>query len=232
MSTVRDLINGALQTLGIIAANEVASPDDVTTCFNLYTQLIPSLSTNVLNIYTTSPQIFTLEPGKDKYTIGPGGDFDTARPVRIERIVFLFNSTNTKTNNVWSSSINAGTQSIPLTKWSASEYGAIRMRSFQNTYVKGFWDSSEYPLRTITFWPIPISRHGVEIWTWDELTAGALDDEIDFPPGYLRYLKLKLAYEASTVFGKELPQSFAASLKEAEDNLKNLNANSVKFGRR
>ena len=226
MATVRELIKGAMTTLGVISANEQPSAEDISVCYVLYKQLVESLSTNILNMYTVSPSIWTLEPEQSEYTIGPGGDFDTARPVRIERIVFLYCPKNTKVGLKWTSEFQPTTQSTDLEQWSPAEFADIRTRDFKSTFIKGYLDSKGCPLRKLTFWPAPLDRHAVEIWSYDELEVGTLDSEVTFPVGYVRYLKLKLAQEIAPTFGKELPQSFQASLKEAEDNVKNLNAQS------
>lgn len=99
MTTIRQLITGAMRLNRLIATNETPTDDEMRVAQQSLTGLIDSLQTDLLNIYTTSPHTFLLTPGQGEYTLGPavdsgeltGADWIIPRPVRVERAVVVQN---------------------------------------------------------------------------------------------------------------------------------------------
>ena len=113
---------------------------------------------------------------------------------------------------------------LPLQQLSDEEYSSIRLRGMTNQWPTQVYDNGNYPLRTLSFWPVPTTRQGVELWLWEPLNVYAsLDEELNLPQGYERYLKFALAVELAAEFGKEVPPIVLAGLQEAEQNLKRMN---------
>ncbi len=113
---------------------------------------------------------------------------------------------------------------LPLQQLSDEEYSSIRLRGMTNQWPTQVYSNGDYPVQTLFFWPVPVSRQGVELWMWEPLNIyESLDEELNLPQGYERYLKLALAVELAAEFGKEVPQSLLANLKEAEQNIKRMN---------
>ena len=98
MTTIRQLITGAMRLNRIVAANETPTDSDMQVGVDALASMLDSMQTDFLNIYTINPQRFLLEAGKQAYTLGPaidnagnltGADWITERPVRIEKAVIL-----------------------------------------------------------------------------------------------------------------------------------------------
>lgn len=105
------------------------------------------------------------------------------------------------------------------------EFASIRMRGITNAFPVVMLDNGGYPNRQLMFWPIPSSaQQCVELWLWQPLQIYGLDDELDLPPGYERYLVYALAVELADIMGKKITRDIAESLHEAENNIKTLNA--------
>jgi len=120
--------------------------------------------------------------------------------------------------------ITSTTLVLPLNIVSDEVYSSITLRGMGNQWPTTMYDSGSYPLRELSFWPVPQAANAVELWLWEPLfTYETLDDELNLPPGYERYLRFKLAAEVAAEFGKEVPQAVAAGLMEAEANVKRLN---------
>ena len=83
MTTARTLIRRAMQVGGILFKTEVPSSDEATDALTSLNQLVALLSNENLMIYSRQEEIFPLTGGVASYTIGPGGDFDTQRPMKI-----------------------------------------------------------------------------------------------------------------------------------------------------
>lgn len=119
---------------------------------------------------------------------------------------------------------NANTVFLPLAMIDDEEYSSIRLRCMHNQWPTMMYDNGDFPARNLSFWPVPSSVQGVELWLWEPLDVyGSLDEELDLPPGYERYLRYALAVELAPEFGKEVPPAVQVILDEAEANLKMMN---------
>jgi len=187
--------------------------------------LIDSLGSDILNIFTFSPYRFLLTANKQQYTLGPGGDWNITRPMRIEQATLMLypTITGTGTNQVIGTN-GSNTLFLPIDMATDEEFAAITVRGLQNPWPTVMYDNGNYPLRTLSVWPIPTQVQAVELWLWEPLTDYAtLDNELNLPPGYERYLRFKLAVEIAPEFGKTVQDNVIASLMEAEANIKRLN---------
>lgn len=143
--------------------------------------------------------------------------------------VTLQNSTGEATSQVvvtepYTITIGSSTNVYPLSMVSDEQYASIVLRGMSNNWPTVMYDDGDYPLRKLSFWPVPTASNAVELWLWEPmLTYDNLDDELNLPPGYERYLKLKLAVEIAAEFGKEVPPLILKNMQEAEDNVKKLN---------
>lgn len=153
------------------------------------------------------------------HIFGTAGDFTVA----------MKNSEGTATKLItvvppYTVSFGQNTISYPMRQVQDEGYASIPMRGLQNTYPSVWYDDGNYPLRTVSLWPVPAQAWAVELWLWEPLiTYASLDEELNLPPGYERYLRYKLAAEIAPEFGKELPPAVAASLIEAQANVKRMN---------
>lgn len=121
-------------------------------------------------------------------------------------------------------SFDVNTLFLPLRQLADEEYSSIRLRGMSNQWPVVFYDGGQYPLRTITVWPVPQTVQAVEVWLWEPLqTFNSLDTELNLPQGYERYLRFKLAIELSAEFGKQVSPDVVKNSYEAEALLKGLN---------
>lgn len=119
---------------------------------------------------------------------------------------------------------NANTVFLPIQQLSDEEYSSIRLRWMSNQWPTAVYDNGNFPIRTLAFWPVPQSVQGVELWCWEPLDVyGNLDEELDLPPGYERYLRYALAIELAAEFGKTVSPAVQAVAQEAEANLRRMN---------
>lgn len=113
---------------------------------------------------------------------------------------------------------------LPLKALNDEQYASIRQRGLNNNWPTVFYDSGDYPNREIFVWPIPTTRQAVELWLWEPLNVyESLDEELNLPQGYERYLRHKLAIELAAEFGKEVSPTVVEHMLEAEKNLKSMN---------
>lgn len=221
MATIRKLITGALSRLNAASANSPPTAEDIDVGLAAFNSLIDSLSNNILNIYTTRPYRFPMVAGVGDYTLGPTGDWVLERPMRIETAVLIAYPT---TNDEGDITANNNTMFLPLDRINYAEYSSIVVRKLQTTWPTVVYDSGTYPNRLLRFWPIPQQTLAVELWLWEPLaTYDSIDEELNLPPGYERYLTLKLAMELAPEFGKTVTDTLMATLAEAESAVKTIN---------
>ena len=220
MATVRTIITGALQRLNAASANSEPTAEDINVGLSAFNTLIDSLSNNILNIYTTLPYRFPMTAGVAEYTLGPTGDWQIERPMRIETANLIAYATHDGDEII----ANNNTMFLPLDLITFADYSRIIVRKLKTTWPTVVYDTGTYPNRTLKFWPVPQQTLDVELWLWQPLaTYETIDNELNLPPGYERYLILKLAMELAPEFGKEVTDTLVATLAEAENNIKTIN---------
>ena len=114
---------------------------------------------------------------------------------------------------------------LPVQKLTADQYGAIGTKNITAAFPYKFYENGNYPLRTVTVWPIPNRCHKVKLWLWQPLiNAVDLDTDMQFPQGYERALRFALAVELAAEFGKEVPANVRSIAKMAKATVKRLNS--------
>ena len=94
--TALNVIEGALRLIGAKAGGESVSGDDASDGLDVLDQMLDAWNADRLAIYTASTADYALVGGQQVYTLGPGGDFDTNRPARIDAMsaILLNNPSN------------------------------------------------------------------------------------------------------------------------------------------
>lgn len=213
MTTVRKLITGALRLVNVVQANETPTADDMDITLQSLQGMIDSWSNDSYMIYTMNPYNFPTVGGKQTYTLGPGGEWATERPMQINQAYVHYES--------------SGSQPVdmPITLANDAQWASIAVKSVQTTFPTVLYDNGNYPLRTIYLWPIPTGEQQITLWLWQPLLNFAnLDEEVTFPPGYERAIRFALAVEVAPEFGKSLSEDVIAKAIKAKAELKSLNA--------
>ena len=203
MSTIRELITGGLRLINVVQANETPTAEDMDVSLKAFNAMLDSWSTERLSIFSMNPYYFAFVPGQKTYTLGPGGDWDITRPMEIISGYVRYNSSEDL----------APAQNID-----------IPVKNTASTFPLKFYDNGNYPLRTVTVWPIPLRSNICQLWLWQPLVeADTLDDVLLFPKGYERALRFALAIELSAEFGKEPDDSVRRIARTSKATIKRLN---------
>ena len=81
--TALDLITGALRKIGQYAPGESLSYNDAADAMDVLNGMLDIWSNQKYFAYNNIETTFILQPGKIKYTVGPGAEIDMQRPIRI-----------------------------------------------------------------------------------------------------------------------------------------------------
>lgn len=212
MATVRKLIKGAMRLINIVQANEEPTADDMDIAVQALDGMVDSWSNDSLMIYTKNPFNFDTVGGKQSYTLGPGGEWNTERPMNIDQAYVHYQG--------------AGSQPVdmPIQLANDAQWASIAVKSVMTTFPTVLYDNGNYPLRTISIWPIPSGVQTLTLWLWQPLLdLTNLDQEVMFPKGYERALRFCLAVELAPEFGKQVAPEVAATAVKAKSEIKGVN---------
>lgn len=211
MSTARDLINSSFRLIGVLAGGETASAQEMNDALATLNDMIDSWSNERLTIFNVAPETFPLVPAQQTYTMGTGGDFDTARPLKIE---------NAKIQVV----TNGQTNEYPLQISNQDQWADIRIKTVTTSLPSILYMDGAYPLQNLNLWPIPSVANSIILYSWKPLSDfSTLNTVASLPPGYSKALRYNLAIELAPEYGKQADQSVVAGAIEGKENIKRAN---------
>jgi hypothetical protein len=212
-----DLLTRAMRTLGKLESGEVPSSDEAADGLVSLNDLLDSWAAERLMVFSISIAEFTLVPGQQVYTYGTGGNFNAARPVRIDRasIVSLTNPAQP---------LEIEIPYLTDQEWQL-EYP---VKNIPTTLPTAVYDDQNFPLRNLSFWPIPTAVVKTRLYVWTTLnTFPDLTTDITFPQAYPRALRYNLAGELSSEYGVPMPAEAAAIAVQSKSIVRLLNVPSI-----
>jgi hypothetical protein len=209
MATVKDVITRALKLTGIQSSNEDLDSNDAADALAQLNGIVEKWNVDKLKSYAQADETFTLVPGQAEYTIGPGGDFDSARPVRIEYMFVRDPSGQNLDYKVNSASFD--------------QYKSLRLKTIQSYWPNWFYYNPEFPQGTISFYPTPSKAYTVHITEW--LQFGDYTDTSDtvaLPTGFNELLVYQLAVEMCSYFRMQCPPKVDQEFERLNMKIDNL----------
>lgn len=184
MTTALGIITSAMRKIGVLVKGEDPSADEADDGLEMLNDLLSSISNDSMVVYARTEDTLTLSAGTATYTIGTGGTFNTARPVKII-----------------SAYVRSGNIDYDLNLINDEEYASIVLKStgsipqFVN-YTNGF------PLGTLKFYPVPTAGYQLFLLSEKELGQLTLNQTISLPPGWKRMLIYNLAVDMAAEYGQ------------------------------
>jgi len=213
---VLDLITSSLRLIGVLASGETPSAAEGADCLVILNQMIEAWGIEHLALFTLTRTTFTLVPGTQNYTVGATGTFAMARPARIDYVSMLL------LNNP------AQPLELPIQVFNDDEWQAIPIKNIQSTIPQGVYDDGGFPLRTLSYWPIPSVANQTILGTWTALTqATTLTTNLVFPPGYLKALRYNLAVDLAPEFGAAVRPEVLAQALASKAAIKSIDVDPV-----
>lgn len=206
--TAGDLINSTLRLIGVTASGETPSSSESADALVVLNDLIDSWSNEQLLIPAKIREEQALVALQESYTFGASGDWNSARPLRIENIIVKID-TNTE---------------LPLSTLNQDQYANIVDKSVTSEYPTKYFDLGGFPLRTIYFWPTPSEVKTMVIWSWKALaTMAGLTTAFSLPPGYSRALRYNFAIDLAPEYGRSLDAAIVEVALTSKAAIKRLN---------
>lgn len=202
MTTALGIIKSAMKKSGILTKTETPTSDESADALETLNEMLSSWSNDGMTVYARTLESFAITPSVGSYTIGSGGDFDTARPVKIV-----------------SAYIRDGGIDYPLTLITDEAYAKISYKSQAATYPTYINFDNNFPLSTIKFYPVPTSGT-LYLLSEKELSAFTLNQTVSLPSGWKRALVYNLAMELAPEYGQRTPDEVVLLAKQSKGEIR------------
>jgi len=211
-TTPSDIINLALKTANVIGVGQTPLAQDTNDAFNQLNMMMAQWQRRRYMVY----ELVTISlqaTGAESYTIGPGQQFDIARPVKIEFAYFR---------------MNAGTPlpvDYPLTVLRAQEdYDRISIKNL-NAFPQYLYYDTGYPVGNIFVWPLPSNQYTIFLSVMVQLQKfNTISDQIVLPPEYLDALHWNLARRLCVVYGVPIPPELTGYAEASMSAIEEVNS--------
>lgn len=234
----RTLLTASFMDCGIIADGETLSASQAQDGLRRLNNMVAGWRTQYGTVLSIDRNVFDLVADQQTYTIGPGGDFDVARPLTIPAAALLLNG-NTDAQPV----------EIPRPVITDAGYQSIQIKNLPNNQFTVVYYNPQYPLGEIFLWPLPDVDTNQLVLYLQNAFAGFpnLSSDSEFPdnPGYAEALQYQLNLRLFTPYGVPAEitaqtgegslvalakQSFG-NIKRANNRLNDLSSDAAIFAR-
>ena len=188
MTTVLDIINRSLHSIGELDATETPDAQQAADGLIYFNDLVESLSNEGLMIYATTSDTITCT-GAVSYTFGTGGTVNTARPIEVISAFYTL-----------------GGVDYPVELITREQYESIPLKTTTGGMPSYIYVSYEMPLAKVYVWPAASSGTITMSSNKTITTAASVSTVLSLPPGYERMLRLGMCFEMSPEYMLNNPQ--------------------------
>lgn len=209
MATPSTMVINALIMLGAKEIGGTLTSAEQTHYLAKLNSMLESWSLERLWCYQVVEESKALTADDGVYTIGIGGDWNTARPNKIA------NAWIRDSNNI----------DRPLTVINAESYESIPVKTITGTYPEYLYYDGAFVagLASIYLYPPPATGLTLYISSWKQLQAfTSITDPLVLPPGYQRAIEANLAIEEAGGL-RDVPASVIKVARESKAAIKSLN---------
>jgi hypothetical protein len=205
IETTGDLVNFVLRSSGLNGVGQTPLAEDSNTCLDFLRMLMAQWQRKRWLIYNEQ-EVSHVSTGANSYTIGPGEDFDVARPDKLHAAFVRF-APFSGPNPV----------DLPLTIVQAKEdFAGITIKDLKSLPVAVFYDSA-YPIGRVHFWPVPpdstyelhlILKASLPVYT-------TLTEPLNLPEEYIEALLWSLCVRMQMAYGLPARPDHVAAMRQA-----------------
>lgn len=188
-STALQLMTDALALTNAVGIDQTLTAQETTDGLRKFNDMLDSWSLDNLAVYGQANQSFNTVAGQATYTIGPAGNWNTTRPVRINSPAYT--------------TINGVT--FPCVAIDQESYNLIAVKAQPQPYAQVYLYVNAEPLGLVTLWPVPNAVYPMTFSIDRVLTQAATAATVlTFPPGYAHAFVTNLAVLLGPIFGKQM----------------------------
>lgn len=207
MATVQTIIDRALRLNGVLGAGRTANANDTADCLIALNAMLESWRLERLMVYAMSTESLSLVAGTSSYTIGPSGDLNITRPIKIEDAYQRLDG------------IDFPVEIIPPERWNmivdkTTDSDVVEMAYYNPTLETG----------NLQVWPVPTSAVTLYLMVREPISSfSAATDTVSLPPGYERALAYNLGFEISPEYGNGFSQAALEIARKSKAVIKKVN---------
>lgn len=191
MSSAQDLIQAALEELGVYAPGETMTAADSSRGLWALNAMLDSWSNESLFCFAIQTFSCVLAVGQQQYTVGPSGQINGVRPIRLisgPGAAYVVD----QSQNRYPVSV------IPQDQW--NQIGLLNTTSQIPTMI--FYDP-QYPLGILNVFPLPTITYTLYFDAYLQLSEfPTLETQLSLPPGYQDALQHNLAIRLKPFFAR------------------------------
>lgn len=211
-----DLTARMLQAIGVVGIGSTPNGTQTQLAYEQANLCIDGWGADRNMIFRVAVTDFPLVADLQVYTVGPGGDFDIPRPVKIQDAGMVFNK---DTSNEWEQQIAV----LDDDQWASTPLK--RMTGI--AWPQAVWPEMTFPLINLYVVPIP---QGITAWlriycatVLDLLDVADPNAMYAFPPAYLEFLILDAAKALLIYYPRQMGREFYDRHAQAETRIKSTN---------
>ena len=207
MAKVRDLLAGSLRLIGVLDSGEAMEADAARDALQALNDLIETLNLEHLTNPRGRVRVdVACTAGQGLRTIGPGGNFDAARPVVIDL-----------------ATVTVSGYEYPVTVVEADRWAEIPDKALTGIPDTLYYDPAA-PLGKVHLYPVPDQAYALALWVWDSLpTYVSINETLVLPPGYARMLRYNLAVDLAPEWGRALSPAVIQTAIDTKAAIKRAN---------
>lgn len=214
-TTVRDIINGSLRLLGVLAQGETPSAAESSDALSAMNMMLDSFSNEHLFLYKRTIEEFTLVSSQSTYTMGTGGDFSTSNPIKVEAAYIKINTSSPAFE-------------VPMDILNADQWADITQKSVTSAIPTRLYVQNGQPTSTLYMWPVPTVAYNIVLHSLKPIGSfSSINDSVVLPEGYERLIRYNLAIELAPEYNKEPSGTVIKIANDAKANIKRSNSSPV-----
>lgn len=202
IATAQELVTSALRLLQVIDQEGNPTTNQSNQGFDALNIMLDSLHVRGMKYRYNDESIVV---SAASHTWGSGGSINTVRPARITEARYVY-----------------GTEEYPIAVVPINEYRWITAKN-EGGYPEKIAYDPDFPLGVLYIHPYFSGT--IKVTSLKPFTQYiALSDNLNLPPGYVRYLRHALTVELSPEYGRAPPEVSIAIGKDMRDELARINS--------
>lgn len=211
--TATDIVSDALQLLQVYPSDQPLSDADLEKGLDVLNDMMDLWSNESLACFAWLTQTFTLIPGQYQYTVGPGGQINGPRPLRVSDAPGAAYLLDQNLNRYLMDIVDQLSWNLRTT--------AVANSNLPDTL---FYDP-RYPLGIINVWPTPTTGYTCSFLSYLQLSEFTIPTSpLSLPPGYKRAIVTNLAVMLKPYFlDSQLDPDIRLEARETKATVKRTN---------
>jgi hypothetical protein len=198
--SAQDFVTKALRLLNVVDQVSIPEAEQMQQGLDALNEMLDDWRLHTQLVLTIQPYRHQLRQGQQVYTIGPGADFDQARPIEVTRWSCILDRNAHPIIRI------PHARALTLKEWQAIPQQDTGGSVIQAIYYDRGWDMAGWG--KVTVYPVPtVSVLDLEMWLPTPMQGFAnLSRLYAFPPGYTRAIRYNLAVELASDYPGSLTQ--------------------------